>query len=114
VVAHWKRQVTSGVVTSARELPEEDLLLAEGHGPTGGGGDDDDNLLAEAMDLVVRTGLGSTSMLQRKLRVGFARAGRVMDLLEQRGVVGPSTGSKARDVLMTAEELDEAMARSPG
>jgi S-DNA-T family DNA segregation ATPase FtsK/SpoIIIE len=99
VVAHWQRQRSAEYVDGIAG----DIGSARG----GDALDDDDDLLPAAMELVVRSQLGSTSMLQRKLRVGFSRAGRLMDLLERRGVVGPSEGSKARAVLMTPDELEQ-------
>jgi S-DNA-T family DNA segregation ATPase FtsK/SpoIIIE len=105
VVAYWRRQGQPQYVEGVEGTDDGRGGMRAGMGG-GGGEDEDDPLLPVAMEHIVRSNLGSTSMLQRKLQVGFARAGRIMDQLERKGVVGPSTGSKARDVLMTVEELE--------
>lgn len=99
IVAFWRRQEASFASAISYDLENRDTVIEE------------DELTQAAMDLVIEAQQGSTTMLQRKLRIGFARAGRLMDILEQKGVVSPPDGSRARKVLITKEEYEEIKKR---
>ena len=107
VVEHLKQQ---GEPEYHNEILQTNLITLGQSSPSGGSGSDDDPLVWEAADIVVSSGIGSTSTIQRRLKVGYSRAGRIMDMLEEKGVVGPPNGSKPREVLVDAMELESLKA----
>lgn len=112
LVNHWRHQ--------AEPEFREELLRRPPDPKKGGGGDDDmfdpdsDDLLVDAARLVIETGSASVSMLQRRLRVGYTRAGRLIDMLERRGIVGPWEGSKPRQIMVEADDLDHVLSSLDG
>ncbi|MEH0830755.1 DNA translocase FtsK, partial [Micromonospora sp. CPCC 205714] len=114
VVEHWRRQAGPAYDPTVTAAPAADTTATAEAVDAAGVDDADRELLVQAAELIVTSQFGSTSMIQRKLRVGFAKAGRLMDALHQMRVVGPAEGSKAREVLLRPDELPALLATLTG